>query len=352
VGASVVESRHELWTASLDPIAWIARLTDAGGRVLLPRGDLPLYVRLGPDAGWAHKPGSVIPPPDVKLRPGVVVRGWTLDSDGKPVTGAIVRAQVQPPGAGAALVVESYSAADGSFETAPLPFDEDGNGRQEIDIVAYSRGLVPGSVTTTRTDGPRTAVVVTLYRGGALRGRLVRADGSTVSSAVVALLGTHLAAIPLADGRFELRLPAQGGDVFVHDFISSTSDAAFRPLPGDFVATRRLGSFRGDSGDRDLGDVVVDDGKPLRGVVVRANGDPVASARVTAVLAGAEVLSVHTDAKGAFEMPLSGEAHDLVVNEQGSGRITNEPALRGVRGGGPDVRIVREAATPPRKRGN
>jgi hypothetical protein len=337
---------------------WALRKTDAEGRAHVPGGTGPLYVRLGSDAGWSYKAGSVIPLPDVHLKPGVVVRGRTVDSDLIAVPGADVRAEMFPPGAGASIVVGTTSDAQGDFELPPLPFDEWENGRQDIEIVAYAEGLVPGSATTTRTDAPKGPIVLTLYRGAALRGRLVTPDGSPFPRGRVLLAGTHLAAFPEEDGRFALRLPAQGGEVIVHDNLTGTSDAEFRPARGTWIAARRLGNFRGDAGDRDLGDVVVDGGKPVRGVVALMkaepwwdksyplavalmNGGPVADARVTVVLAGTEVLSVTTDAQGAFELPLSGDEHDLVVNERSSNRFGGPPAVEGVRGGDPDLRIVR-----------
>ena len=358
VGARIAFDGRPLWDDWPGPVMWALRAADADGHVRLPRRDAPLYVRLDSEVGWIHKPGSVVPPPEVRLGPGVVVRGRTLDSDSRPVAGASVRAEMFPPGAGGSIVVECASNADGEFELPPLPFDANGNGRQDIEVVAYAENLVPGHAATTRTEAAKTPVVLTLYRGAALRGRLVLADGLPVPRVRVLLAGTHLAAAPDDDGRFALRLPADGGEVIVQDAISATSESVFRPGAGTFVAARRLGTFRGDGGDRDLGDVLVDGGKPLRGVVVLIklepfwekghpgitalmNGDPVAGARVTAVLAGTEILSVTTDAKGAFELPLSGDEHDLVVNEAGSNRINLTPAIEGVRGGDPDVRIVR-----------
>jgi hypothetical protein len=357
-GATIALDQRPLWDDWPGPHMWMFRGTDADGQAQLPRRDAPLYVRQGSDVGWTYKPGSVVPLPDVRLRPGVVVRGRTIDSDALPVASANVRAEMFPPGAGGSIVVETTSNAQGEFELPPLPFDEHGNGRQDIEIVAYADGLVPGSATTTRADAPKGPIVVTLYRGGALRGRLVRADKRPLSRVRVLLAGTHIAASPDEEGRFALRLPADGGEVIVQDAFFATSESVFRPAAGTFVAARRLGAFRGDVGDRDLGDVVVDGGKPLRGVVVLMksepgwekafpavvallNGDPVAGARVTAVLAGVEILSVTTDAKGAFELPLSGDEHDLVVNERSSNRISRIPAVEGVRGGGLDVRIVR-----------
>jgi hypothetical protein len=357
-GARVLMSHRPLWDDWPGSSMWTFRATDAEGRAVLSSTQTVPYVSLGPDVGWSYKPGSVLPLPEVRLRPGVIVRGRTIDSDSRPVPSANVRAEMFPPGAGASIVVEATSNADGEFELPPLPFDEQGNGRQDIEIVAYADGLVPGSATTTRTDAPKGPVVLTLYRGGALRGRLVRADEKALSSVRVVLAGTHLAAFPDAEGRFELRLPAQGGEVIVQDGISSTSESVFRPAAGTFVAARRLGTFRGDAGDRDLGDITVDGGKPVRGVVVLMksepywdkafpgvaalmNGGPVADARVSAVLAGMEILSVTTDASGAFELPLSGDEHDLVVNERTSSPINRTPAVEGVRGGDPDVRIVR-----------
>lgn len=357
-GVQVVWPQRSLWSEWPGPTMWALRKTDAEGRAQVPGGEGPLYVRLGSEAGWSYRAGSVVPLPDVVLKPGLVVRGRAIDSLSCPVPGANVRAEMFPPGAGASIVVETTSDADGAFELPPLPFDERENGRQDIEIVAYADGLVPGSASTTRTDAPKGPVVVTLYRGAALRGRLVRSDGKALSPVRVLLAGTHLAAFPGEDGRFELRLPAAGGDVIVQGGLQATSESVLRPAAGTFVAARRLGAFRGDAGDRDLGDVVVDGGRPLRGVVVllksepfwekafpRAvalmDGGPVADARVTAVLAGTEILSVTTDATGAFEMPLSDDAHDLVVHERTSNRFGGPPAVEGVRGGGPDVRIVR-----------
>jgi hypothetical protein len=358
-GATIALDQRPLWNDWPGSHLRMFSFTDADGQAqLLPRRDAPLYVRQGSDVGWTYKPGSVVPLPDVRLQPGVVVRGRTIDSDSLPVAGADVRAEMFPPGAGGSIVVQVASNAEGEFELPPLPFDENGNGRQEIELVAYAEGLVPGHATTTRTDAPKAPIVVTLYRGGALRGRLARADGKALSPVRVLLAGTHLAAFPDADGRFELRLPAEGGEVIVHDALTATSESVLRPGAGKFVAARRLGAFRGDSGDHDVGNVVVDGGRPFRGTVALVksepfwdksypglsalmDGGPVADARVTAVLAGTEVLSVTTDAQGAFELPLSGDEHDLVVKERSSNRTSRIPAVEGVRGGDPDVRIVR-----------
>ncbi len=358
-GVEITWPQRSLWNDWPGPMMWALRKTDAEGRARVSGGAGPLYVRLGSDAGWSYKAGSVNPLPDVVLKPGVVVRGRAIDSLSCPVPSASVRAEMFPPGAGGSIVVEATSNADGEFELPPLPFDGDWwNGRQDIEVVAHAEGLVPGSASTTRTEAPKRPVVVTLYRGAALHGRLVTPDGALFPRGRVLLAGTRLAAFPEEAGRFALRLPAQGGEVIVQDSLTGTSDAEFRPARSTWFAARRLGNFRGDAGDRDLGDVVVDGGKPLRGVVVllksepwwdkaypRAvalmDGGPVAGARVTAVLAGVEILSVTTNAQGAFELPLSGDEHDLVVNERSSNRFGGIPAVEGVHGGDPEVRIVR-----------
>jgi hypothetical protein len=357
-GATIVVSNRPLWSdwPSQSGYMWPLRVTDAEGSAGLPRTESVPYVHLGSDVGWSYKPGSVVPLPDVRLRPGVVVRGRTIDSDALPVAGANVRAEMFPPGAGGSIVVEANSNAQGDFELPPLPFDEDGNGRQDIDMVAYADGLVPGSATTTRTDAPKGPIVVTLYRGGALRGRLVRSDALALRPVRVLLAGTHLAAFADADGRFELRLPAAGGEVIVHDALTATSDAMFRPAAGTFTAARRLGTFRGDAGDRELGNVVVDGGKPVRGVVVlgvdgpvadevrgvavRATGAPVAGASVKVLLAGTEFLQITTDGQGVFEVPISGDEHDLVATERSGGAVNRMGTIHGVHGGDPDVRII------------
>jgi hypothetical protein len=345
VGADVVLRGERLWPAKAWS-GWTRAVTDTQGRATLPYpASAPVYARLGADAGWTRAVDSEVQrakPAEIRLRPSIVVRGRTVDSDGLLVAGATVLATVWLVGAGGELVMQATSGSDGTFETLPIPLRK-GYGSPVIELAASSPGLVPASASVTPGDATKAPVVLTLYRGGTLRGRLVRADGRPVRNAVVQIAGTELSESSRSDGRFVLRLPRDECAVIAHDEHTEASSSVFRPAAGKWGAARRLGTFRGDAGDRDVGDVVLGEGRPLRGVVVLSNGEPVARAQVESRLSGETVFTAYSDSAGAFELPLSADAHDIVATEPSRDVSLWEPrqgTVNGVHGGDPDVRVT------------
>ena len=256
------------WDPDADRIETTA---DASGRFHLEGlGAAPLDVNaaaLGHGYGTqrAVKPGSTI---ELFLLPGATITGTVRDEAGKPVAGAVVRAL----GELAARVVPAAlrTNAAGRFHFA---------------------GLEAGSYTVVARGGPRAPALarvsveaqgeadieLTLAEGGFVTGRLVDGDEKPRKGRVrvSALDGAelHLAIYDLmqaeaaADGHFALG-PVPVGSLEIEAFAAG-------------FATRKVETIvDARSRTTDLGDVALETGLRVRGVVRSRDGAPIAGATV------------------------------------------------------------------------
>jgi Carboxypeptidase regulatory-like domain len=155
---------------------------------ILDDGKLETYITDGPidieimPAGYGPlrfhldlKPGEVRDLGDIEVDEGLELRGRIVDPAGTPVNGARVFA------GGAFSPVDSMTTGvDGGFVLRRL-------GEGEIEVEVEADGFLPVSVTgdTRRAAAP---LIVTLHRGGVLRGTVIGADGTPVAGCDVEIV--------------------------------------------------------------------------------------------------------------------------------------------------------------------
>lgn len=282
----------------------------------------------------------------VRMSSAVTPHGRVVESGGAPVEGADVRLIAtewfeDPFG----LILATKSAADGSFELPPIPLAAfDGAHPDAFAIEAQAKGWPRARVAITADTLRAGDVVVTLERGAFVRGRLVRPDGTSVSGETVLLTSGASSIYSDAEGRFELPLPRSGGVVIARSEYHPSAHGTSYGGTGGWGAPKLLGTFRGDGGDVDLGDVTIGPGQPVKGVLVDVDDKPVKAGDVVLYLAGVQVAAVQTDDAGKFEIPGVGDdPHVLQAMEPpGENAWTGRrhTSVDGVRGGTTDLRVV------------
>jgi protocatechuate 3,4-dioxygenase beta subunit len=274
-----VEAREQggerFWAPSQPKAGLVEGRSDAKGRYRLEGLGQGFYTvtSRSRERGRALRRAVVAGRVDLMLVAGGTLAGVVTGPDRKPVEGAVVRVEpeaVHVPRREQPIAAE-VTDAKGWFELAGL---EPGVYR----LVVIHRDLAPAVVSglSVAADA-EVPTQVALERGAALSGRLValpdrplagrisvhELDGEPAPAIVTDLSNTRIA----GDGRFRLaRLPrGSHGLMFM----------------ADGYATRSIGVNVG-SQDVDLGDVALDPGLTIRGLVRDDAGLPVAGARLTA----------------------------------------------------------------------
>ncbi len=264
----------------------------------------------------------------LELSLAVLLRGEVVDPDGLPVSGANVSARLSTVDAfGLGLV--ALSAEDGRFELPGVPATYL-QGTQTVS--ASARGFASGHDALDPARESRE-LRIELVPGFTLRGRCVTAEGDPVHHALVSIRGggTEQTA---KSGHFQLAgVPLQGGPVVIV------------PLAH---APRLLDETSSTGADVDLGDVVLSPGEPVDGIVVDAEGKPLAGARIQLRSADLAVVvrSAVADAEGRFELIAVGSGnHRLIAQHaRGDGTSPISATLDDVRAGARDVRVVMTGA--------
>lgn len=225
---------------------------------------------------------------DVRLEPGLAIRGRVRSQAGRPIAGALVRAS-GPRGGDPSEVL---SAANGTFVLAGLD-----PGTHHVSIEA------DGFAAEQKTAEPGGApLAVVLGQAGIISGRVVDdqgplVDGFRVTADTGGDFGRGRRQADLeepggGDGRFRLSNLAAGTyalEVSAPERVSAT-------VPGVEVAAGRV---------VDVGDVKLGSGGVVRGTVVDASGGAVSGATIdvsTGARGGMRSGEVTTDASGAFEL--------------------------------------------------
>jgi hypothetical protein len=286
----------------------------------------------------------------LRLTPAIVVHGRVL-RDGAPEPNAEVELFLAPWfDSDFPFQLQTKSDAAGRFEFPPIPR-------------AGVHPLNPPSVDATTKDmargyasadmeRPGAEVVVQLTPGFTLRGRFLDPAGHD-APAELWVVGSRTRKFQLdSDGRFVARL-AEERLRFVASFATRSSyisdfdvEVATPPFIGDpivrtsFYARVVGGREPGASGDVDLGEIVLQPGKPVIGLAVDASGHPVVRAEAALLIDDIVVGTVVADAKGRFEFPeVSDDAHRVEVRATGPG-AEGRAVVEHVRGGDPDLRVV------------
>lgn len=241
---------------------------------------------------------------DVLVERAGVVRGRVVRDDGTVVAAATVSVETTDPTTITALDEtlgrSAIAGADGRFELTVPP--------GEIKLHATADDASEGFAAAKVASGAEITVDIVIPRAAAIAGVVRDADGAPVGGARVHVFGRVLGGG--ADQQLTATTDASGAYriATVHPAtvtIEATLDAASS-------APVKLAVAAGD-------DVTVDLalGTPIAvsGHVVTSDGEPVAGARVRAVLQGArtKIPSVETDADGSFEVTV-GQAGTYVVS--------------------------------------
>lgn len=228
------------------------------------------------------------------LEKGLVVKGRVLTPAGEPAPGVTVRAGAISAASDAtgAFVLPGFSSGDPVGLTVQPP-------------VSFT--APPG--VTARPGGED--VVVRLLPSGSVSGRVVGLeDGRSIQAWVYTMREGRSASVA-PDGSFRIDgLPATG----TVDLTVNTWDNSGTPSP--FVATALKGVPIGSDGVV----LTVSRGVHVRGVVVDADGAPVANVYLQATGDGGEGTGAQTDGNGAFTLgAVRPGTYTLVVHRQNGG---------------------------------
>jgi uncharacterized GH25 family protein len=237
--------------------------------------------------------------PTLALKARLRTSGVVVDEAGRPVEGAALKASPLP-GPQALRSPALYqsggfarSAASGRFQLSRIAPGIAYDLRIHRDGYAPARQELP----VRAAGSPAAEVRIVLHAGRAAFGRVTDAGGRPVAGAQVSLQATappglsarlramrdperYLGSPSDATGRFELRdLPAGTFDLLVRA-------TGFAPLTVPSLAVPE------GKGTTDLGTVALGPGAALQGLVVDAQGDPIAGAEVRAKAAQQEPLSI------------------------------------------------------------
>jgi len=270
----------------------VATRTDARGRFKLEGlgSGAATVSATAPGAGRAIRP-NVLPGSAVELflMPGATISGTVRDEAGRPVKGAVVRAM--PEGFGPFLPPAERTDAGGRFVLAGL---EAGSY-----VVVAREGTRAPAVSAVKVEATGDAAAdLTLAEGGFVTGRLVDAGGKPVAGrvrlssldgvALHVLLHDLLQTQAGSDGRFGLG-PTPPGDL-----VLQASAAGLAPRD---LETASAGRAPGT----DLGDVVLESGPVIRGVVQDRQGAGIPGATLHAFTRGPSLpAEAESDEAGAF----------------------------------------------------
>lgn len=283
----------------------------------------------------------------VRLGPGIVVRGRVLRGDAAPEPDADVELSAGPWFKSEfELELRTKSDADGRFAFQPIPL---------AGIHPLNPPFVE-AITADKARGfaeadparPDAEVVVHLTPGFTVRARFVDAGGKPVVADLWAVGARRFHVENESDGRVALRLVEARyeliGQRSLWD-VRVATPSMFRGADGAWIG-RALGIHEDGAGDIDLGDVVIPEGKPVRGRVVDTANAPVARARVSLYLGAIEIGEAETDKDGRFEFAEVGDqAHTINVRTRAAEVGTSgdrSAEVPNVRGGDADVRVVLE----------
>ena len=268
-------------------------VTDAGGRFRLEgigRVSLTVAAR-APGFARAERHGvRAGDRVELFLFPGATLSGTVRDDAGRPVTGAVVRAE------GGGL----WSAAPPAERTdARGAFVMPGVDAGDYVLVAREGGRAPAVATAVVEAGSDASVSLTLSDGGFATGRIVDDSGRPLAGRVrvevfedrglPAFASELLTSETKSDGQFVLG-PLPLGRL---GLVASAAGHASRPLEAEVPARGRTA---------DLGDVTLETGLSIRGRVADRDGEGIAGATVVASgLAGDRSrFEATSEADGAF----------------------------------------------------
>ncbi len=240
-------------------------------------------------------------------------RGRVMDEDGFPIAGARVSLRSLRPDAPARRT--AFSNDDGTIEIGGMPAPP---WRAEVDQEGYALEVF------RRIDDAEGEHRLTLHPAATVIGRVVDGwDDTPVIGAKVSLLrGGTTAFETVSDdtGTFEIPRVAAGD----YTALVEASGLLSHRAPVSLRATRQ------GLEDLDLGDISLEAGGGIQGVVVDALSSPIGGARVVAGPAGDPLAEARSDDAGAFALDgLPPGDIPVVASHPGAG--TSEPLTVRVR---------------------
>ena len=327
LGATLVHANHPDYVTEINPLQ-------------------QLFMRSGEEES-IFPPGSREVAIDVRLQPAARVAGRVVDQEGAPVAGARVEQEADANAMAIALVLGSeprfaITDRDGRFTMGGL------SPGKEVKLVARHRDYAAPAPLAVQP--PRDGLRITLRPGTLVEGTVTNATGEPLAGVRVAFAleaDTTSGPFPgaaagsstrptLTDdrGRFVLRnIPAGDGEI-------SLDHPDYRP---------RTEPLHVPAGQERLEPAPyrLDAGLSIEGLVVDAQGEPLADVRIVADFRGEgqfESRGAKTDAQGRFVLPGLREGDwRLDVRRAGMDTITGRPIVPA--GAAGMVLTVREAAS-------
>jgi RNA polymerase sigma-70 factor (ECF subfamily) len=261
---------------------------------------------------------------DLVLLPTVTHSGRVVDEKGSPIVGAAVTLFVPVDNRGR-LVFAATTDFEGAYALPGCPPQK--LGEDDRSFRAVFPGLADGWVTLA--PGGVGPVEIVLVQSLQVRGRCIDREGRPVAGVNV-----------IADGVDGTWTDAEGKFV-LPGLLTGAMELRLFP---DGHAARGVPLPPGDGVAMDLGDLVLEDGVPLRGTVVDERGAPVkgASLNLLALDVAQYVGYSGTDDEGAFLLKHLGPGeHEVHVSAPaGADGFGRRARVQGVRGGGEPLRIV------------
>jgi protocatechuate 3,4-dioxygenase beta subunit len=246
--------------------------TDARGHFQLDGVGSGLYSLSATAHGFGSaRKGNVRPGATVNLiaRPGGWLAGQVSDPQGRPLKGALVRAEVEPQLWGGSAV--ETTDAEGRFE---LPGLDPGS----YTVVARHADFAPGVVSGVAVDAEgRADLTIPLAVGAAVTGRLVDSEERPLAGRVAA---QELAGQPLPRSLVELLRTDTGPDGRFRIERVPPGSYALGAVAPRFSGRRVEAEVSGREAVIDLGDIALEQGLAIRGRVRTSSGTPVPDADI------------------------------------------------------------------------
>jgi large repetitive protein len=244
--------------------------------------------------GSARK-GNVRPGATVTLiaRPGGWLAGQVSDPQGRPLKGALVRAELEPQ-FWVGSTVETTDP-EGRFE---IPGLDPGN----YTVVARHADFAPGVVSGVAVDAEgRADLTIPLAAGAAVTGRLVDAEERPLAGRVAA---QEFAGQPMPRSLVELLRADTGADGRFRIEKVPPGSYALGAVAPRYSGRRVEAEVSGREGVIDLGDIALEPGLAIRGRVRTSSGAPVPDAQVTTggfdMMRGGTFSEARSEADGSF----------------------------------------------------
>jgi uncharacterized GH25 family protein len=228
------------------------------------------------------------PGPTIALQPAAAIEGKVIDGNGG-VAGAEIEVEIKrQPGAmvieigGRSTLPRAISGHDGSFRISPLDPE---NG---YEIKVRAEGYAPASLDVAGLEPyrARTGLRIPLSRGQAVLGKVVDGDGRPIREATV-----ELNAAPDTRSSHFMRIERGGSSEPIAGMTDDDGDFAIDGIPAgkfDLTASRTGFAKRKvpaieiarDSEPVDVGEISLQVGEKIQGMVFDRDGQPVEGAEI------------------------------------------------------------------------